>query len=153
MIYNDFQILSDNTYFSLNNHYLSQKKDRKTYANILYSELAWCHNILATIKPHINLNIKKQLNNSKNVLQQILENLLANFKIEKTNNSSAVEFNIFYFIRKLIQTLTITNSWLIDEEKTYYQQFIKNTNASIIAIISNLLSSLENSEIIFFKHM
>lgn len=152
MMYNDFLILSNESYSLLNQQYQNTSKDRKFFANILYTELQDCLSLCNTIKD-INPSLKKQLATSKSILNQILENLTANFNIQKLEQKEIVQFNIFTFVNKLTQTLTITTSWQNSEEKFYYKTFIKNVNLSILNITKNILITLENSNVILFKHM
>lgn len=152
MIYNDFPILNNETYSYLNEQYTNTGKDRKAYANVLYSEIQSCFALYSTTK-NLNPSLKKQLNHSKEVLNQILENLKANFTIQTTEQKELIQFNIFSFVSKLSQILIITINWQNTEEKLYYKTFIKNINLSILNIIKNILSILENSNVILFKHM
>jgi len=152
MIYNDFPILRDSTYNTLQQQFKNQQKDRRIYASEIYATTCDCISLCNTIK-NLNHLITSQLNETKLNLLQIKENLLANFNVDKSKNTQTIQFNIFQLIKKLLLIINKSICWLREEDKEYYKTFIKNLNLSVIFILNNILSSLEKSNIILFKHM
>ena len=152
MIYNDFPILNGNDYSILNHEYQSSIKDRKFFTSKLFTQIRQCFNYCNTING-VNTHIKQQLTNSKVLLNILLENLMANFSIKQPEEKEIFEFNIFTYIKKLTQILHTCTAWLAEEEKVYYKTLIKNTISTILDILKNILTSLEQSNIVLFKHM
>jgi len=151
-MYNDFPILNNEQYSFLNNQF-SNKPDRTFFANNLNNKIMVCISYFNGFNFKVNEKIKQALLNTKLTLEQSLENLKANFKINKNQTPIAKDFNIFSFLKSLTEILNTTNSWLLEEEKFYYKQFIKNLNISIIDSAKKILTALEKSNLHLFKYM
>ena len=153
MEYNDFQLPNDKAFEIISNH-LNNIKSYNKKENIISicSELNSSANMCATISEKYNLKIKQTIENVKNVLLKIFNNLSSTFNI-KISNIRVCNFNIFSFLRNLLNIILLTNNWEQNETREYYHQLSVKSIKELIDCVKLVLLSLEESNIHFFKHM
>lgn len=154
MKYNDFQILSDSEYLTINQHYLETTNDGEvSFLTKTCQELQSSLNFNWTSK--INLN-KKTLNKIKetcSILEKTLNSLTAQFNIKLLSNKTINNFNLFSFVKHINQTLYFLTKWFENEEKEYCKKIAKTCIFELLEAQKNIFIALENSEIILFKYM
>ena len=153
MNYNDYQILSENIYNDINSQYKNNINTvRLDLANKLYNSILECFFCNFNLN-NFNIILKTQIGLAKTSLEQIAENIYANFNIEKNKQKNIFNYNVFTFLEKLTNILNQLTFWQYLEEKEYYKNFLKNTINSTCFIIKNILNALNKSKTILFKYM
>lgn len=153
MNYNDFQILSNEEYEIINNHFLqTQKHDRKTLLNEICLTIVNCRNSCHNFYNNVGLKLKTALNECLAILSKIYENYSTTFNIEIKSNEIK-NISLFSFVNNIISAIHLNTNWILIEEKEYYKNLGKKTNIELFDIVNKLLKSLNESSFYFFKHM
>lgn len=153
MKYNDFQIFNDDTFSTLSSHYFTNKKnERIDLANKLYFELSSCFYMCFANKNYNN-KIISSIEKTKNILNNLIDNLKANFSLAEISQKNYKDCNIFQIVNKLLTSIELCNIWLKQEEKEYFKYFLNNFISNLIDLNLILISSLEKSSIKFYKFM
>ncbi len=154
MIYNDNPILNELDYLTIDKHYQStQTLDRKTLVLRIYNELSSCLNNCLLIENRYNKNIQKLLKSTSITVDKHLNNLSTLFNLPATKTQSASSFNLFTFLKKINKTCLLLIEWLKIEDKEYYKTTLIKTLNELLGVCKEMFSTLENSEIHFFKYM
>ena len=154
MNYNDFPILSNDEYKFLNEQYsLNPSFDRKTYLFKICTELLSCINICVGLNGRFNSKICYTISDSKQVLEKILNNLTSTFNISMSSQKEISNFNLFTFLKKIINTVSLITSLTNFEQKEYYKTMLTKSTNELLKILENIITALENSNLHFFTHM
>lgn len=153
MDYKDYQILSDNEYLILSEHFNeSQTFDRRTSVNKIYSLLNDCKNSCLTLDKNINKKIKDSISDCHNTIEKNINNLSATFNLQQTSKNSE-SFSLFPFIEKLLEVQSQLLTWSKNEDKEYYAKLCNSIAKEINQSVINVISSISKSNIILFKYM
>ena len=150
MIYNDFQILNDNSYKKLANAYNTNKSIGNFHVEV-YKKLLFCSECLCINKPQINNKILLSLNYSITVIEQILENFKCIFNLKNLKQTEIKEINLFEYVLHLINIVEYLNIWQNEEKNNYYKNFIFKTINELILTLKNIFSALNKSNIKIYK--
>lgn len=153
MNYDDFPILNSLEYNKLNEHYSNSALNRNEVIDKVFKLINICVNSCFLITKQVNAQIKNKLYTCKTIMEQILENIHANFETPSKKTTEYYELSLFGLLNNLFDCIEILNSWFLKEEKIYYKNFINNTIKSLIFCIKNILKAISESKIILFKHM
>lgn len=154
MNYEDFPILSNQEYELINSHFSKREKfDRKTILNKICNELIICKNICLESKSKYNKKICSALEKSLIILNKLNQNISSCFNIVNSQSQTMKIFNLFDFMKKLISISSLVFSWFEHEPKEYYKNLAGKTNRELLQVMENIISALNNSNIITFKHM
>lgn len=154
MIYNDFPILNNQTYNLLNEHFSHQQNfDRKSTINLICKELNILLNTNIENKNQYNRKIRKSIENCLHTTRKLFDNFSSLFNLAITPKHSYINLNVFSFLNRLTKTLSILTSWQHNEEKEYYKTLANKSMNEIIINLSDILSTLEESNLYFFKYM
>ncbi len=154
MNYNDFPILDDDTYRMMMNEYNNTLPfDRNTTINKLFLELDECKNFCLGLTKHVNKKIQLAVEKAKIEIEKILENFHATFTINVKSQKEIKDFNLFTFIKKLINSISSMNIWANNEQKTYYKNLASMNIVTLIKILVEIIEALENSNLHLFKFM
>ena len=154
MNYNDFPILSNDEYNLLNEHFnINQPKDKPTVLNNLLEKLNICFSFCIGLTNKYNVKINIAINNTKNQIEKIKNNLTATFNLTSTKNNSVLNSNIFILLNTIIEAVHETIIWTTIENKEYYKTLAQKNLNDLISCVKEILLALEKSNILFFKHM
>ena len=154
MNYNDFPILNNEEYNLLNEHYSSLYPfNRKELINNLCLEINICCNTCLKLSNQFNPQIRNSINNSHQTLIKLFNNFSSLFNVQIKPNQLMDNLSIFTFIKRIINITKLLNQWLVNENKEYYISIIKKSILDIFNSLENIFSSLEKSNLLFFKHM
>ena len=154
MSYNDFQILTDSEYFLLNSQY-EQARKIKNKNIIIQIEKTLDECISCCNDKNTKLNTKTQslINQTKQQLTNILNNLTATFNISINQNYNENKLNIFTLGEHVTDLINLHHQWILIEEKEYYKNIAIKNNSDLIFILKNIFSALKDSFVLTFKHM
>lgn len=154
MKYDDFPILNNENYEYLSNLYnQTQPQNKSQLHSQFYNKLSQLEHSTSTLNLNVNTLLRNTLKENKNNTTQILENLRAVLNIQKPPINNIKIFNIFSYLKNLLTCLDLCSQIILLEDKIYYKKFFNNAQKSILKMINNIILSLENSNIILFKHM
>ncbi len=152
MEYEDYKVLSEEEYNFLSEQYLSQKQP-KNYAQFVCDKLEVCKNMCLTLTEKTNTNVATKIKGVFDYLQNIKDNLLATFSIKSATICEVKNFNIFSLLTATFDVLNALYNWQNEETKQHTKIFLTKTINSLTERINLLLTALENSNILTFKHM
>lgn len=153
MKYDDFPILTNHEYETLNSQFLENTNpNRKDLLNEICQDLSNCSSSCLNLFSEHNQGIKQSLTLTNKTLTKLFNNLTTTFDLNpiKTYVSNT---NIFNLLSRLIKIISNIQKWLQLEEKTYYKSLATKSLNEIILCANSILSALENSNIKLFKHM
>ena len=154
MRYDDFPILDSNEYSFISEQYkATQPFNRKALSFEICQELTTCINSCCAIENLYNTKIRQAINETKQILNKQLSNFSSLFNIQTTKVQNISSFNIFTFIKKINNIISLLSDWLSGEEKEYYKKLSKKSILELLEVINKIYSALEESNIYFFKHM
>jgi len=153
MDYNDFPILNNSDYENINKQYQAKMEFDKKHT--LYNI---SHELQQTIQSAINLakstnkQINHQLENLINIATKQKNNISTIFNTSQNENQS-VDESLFNLLKRVLKIISLYLLWGQNEEKIYYKSLSTKSINELIAISSNILSSLNLSQFYFFKFM
>lgn len=150
MEYQDFPILNDNVYQFLNDQYNSNKANKKNFIISICNDIN--HIIISSLNLY-NSRITKELGNCKASLSKILNNLSSLFSITIKPASTINTITLFDFLINFNNLINNFFQWLKLEEKEYYRSIIHKTVDELLEKENQLIKSLNDSNIKFYKHM
>lgn len=154
MEYDDFPILSENSYDYISKKYADQKDfDRPFLIGQIYTnleELKVCEFICFK---DFNVNLCKELVQTKICISRLIENLNSTFNLHNTKTASVKNINIFEFIEKIFETINILQSWFANEDKEYYKKISQLFIEELFFSGKNILKTLSTSHVQFFKYI
>ncbi len=150
--YDDFPILDNESYLNLMHAYETKPKDRNVFINLIYTDLEQCKQICLGISPDINKKIRDVICESKKELDKICDNLKSSFSIS-ISVKEVKTFNIFTFVKCLSSALENFSLWEHNEEKQYYKTLANFSTISLINIIKNVMTVLEDKNIKIYKYL
>ena len=157
MTYNDFPILNNNEYKILNEQYEQwskhSKSDRKSQILKICNELNNSISFCLQLKSKHNLKIRTSIEQTRQSLINLLDNICCCFNISLSHQNQLTNYNLFSFLKQQNHLLRLFNDWQNFEEKEYYKTIIQKSIIIILDCNSNLITSLEESNINFFKYM
>ena len=154
MNYSDFQILSNEAYQIINEKYSSTSKpDRKSILFQICKELKTCSNFCFNLENKYNFKIRKSIELANSCIIKLYNNLQTTFNLYNNPNLSVENFNLFGFLKKLTNIISLFSSWNNLEAKEYYKSICEKSISDLLDVFQNILSSLEESDIRFYKHM
>ena len=157
MDYNDFQIMDDSAYemikHSYENIFQTPTFERGNHIETICSELKKASNSTFTLKENLNFQIRKQIEKTNQILLKNFDNLTNLFNINIKQQQQIKGFNIFSFLNQLIKIFSLLQTWQTNETKEYFKSVAKNSLNEILSSTQVIIKELENSNIIFFKHM
>ena len=152
MIYNDFQILSDSQYASMNLAYKNESKPTtQNLVDKLFLNLDNCKSYCFGLDRMVNKNIQKVLKDARIELDRLIGNINAMFKVEAHTMQTVSSFNIFGFAKNIIETIGVIDELLVSLDTKH--QPLTAMSKSLTDIAYNLFDALEKSNIHLFKHM
>lgn len=154
MDYNDFPILNNDQYKTISEHFLLNKTfDRKSFLFKICNELKNCSNAFLHLPNNYNKKVKDALNFSKTILIKWQNNFISTFNINTLSSQTILNENIFIFIKKIIDTISLTETWQNHEPKKYYKSLAQKCIIELLDILNKIISALDESNFYFFKHM
>ena len=154
MNYNDFPILNDDKYKMIQAEYEKFLPfNRKNIITKIYLLLEECRHLCFGLNKRFNTHIDFAINDTKHELERVMDNFHSIFNIKPDYKKEIAEFNLFHFLKKLINCIKEILAWNSKEDKEYYKKFSDSTLNILLTCISNLIQSLENSNIHIFKFM
>jgi len=153
MNYEDFPILDDNTYKIMREQYNTNKLDKHEIIAYIFSklnqlELCEIANINKLNKPLI-----LALENSKNVIKNILDDFIKLFNLNKHQTNTIRTINIFSYINLINSIMQDLKKLYPILEKQFYKNFTNQTIDNLLNSNTIIFSALEHSNIYFFKYM
>ena len=153
MEYNDFPILDNSQYKLMQDKFNEQFSfDRKETVFIIYSSLTECNFTCTLLYAKLNKTICESLKQSNEKLELAISNLEATFNLH-LNKTEVKEMSIFGFLCKLTNCLKQINLWQQKEQKEYFKHFALQLSADLTAVLSNILSAIEKSNIQLYKYL
>ncbi len=152
MEYEDYKVLSEEEYNFLSEQYLSQKQP-KNYAQFVCEKLEICKSMCLNLTKETNSNVATKIKEIYEYLQNIKDNLLATFTIKSATVCEVKNFNIFSLLTACFDVLTTLHNWQNEETKQHTKIFLVKTTNALTERINSILTALENSNILIFKHM
>ena len=154
MNYEDFPILKNNEYSFLHEQYLSKPpQNRESLIQQICNEIIFYLNNCSFIKTSYNNKINQAIKLSHQTLTKHLNNLSSLFSIQTISTQNISTFNLFGHIKGLNKIISLTFNWLDTEGKEYYKALAKKNIKELINSTNEILSSMEDSNINFYKHM
>lgn len=154
MDYNDFPILDDDKYQLIQSQYENFLPfNRKDNVNKIYLLLEECRHLCFGLTKQYNANINRSIFNTLHELERVMDNFNSTFSIKLDYKKQISEFNLFQFLKKLIECVKEISLWNLKEDKVYYKKFSHDNHIIILNCVYNLVSVLENSNIRIFKFM
>lgn len=154
MNYNDFPILNNDEYNLINNHYLNKTIfDRKKLLSQINNEIINCINLSFNIQANFNLKIRKSIENMHKNLVKIQTNLTTTFNLDIVFNQNFSNFNLFSFINRILNIINQLTNLILNEQKEYYKKLINKNIEDLICALKEIFLALDNSNLLFFKHM
>ncbi len=151
MNYDDFPILTNSDYELLKEKFFFPKKDRKAEIEKVCDQLrslSSCN--VTTIK--LNAKVVNSLTSLKR-LSSKLENTFSSLFSLHTSNNEILSISLFGFIKQFLECIRLLSCLAESEDKPYYRKIFISSSREILLEVSNIISSLEDSTIKFFKHM
>ena len=153
MKYNDFPILSDDTYDYLKNRYKNEMFiDRESSINKVCYYLNECVGSCKALKSKLNIKLSQAITFADSEINKIISSLNETFDIHVSANSIK-EFNLFTFLKRLINSIEILKSLEYKEEKEYYKKVYNICLNSLIESVKKIVEALETSNIRHYKFM
>ncbi|MCQ2564969.1 MAG: hypothetical protein MJ152_03850 [Clostridia bacterium] len=112
-----------------------------------------CKNMCLTLTEETNLNVATKIKEIYEYLQNTKDNLLATFSIKSATVCEVKNFNVFSLLTAILNVLATLHNWQNEETKQHTKIFLVKTINTLTERTNNLLTSLENSNFIMFKHM
>lgn len=154
MNYNDFPILSNEEYNLMNQHFNNEHTtDRKTQVDKIFSLLDSAYNICVGLSNKHNFKITKSITTFSQTILKVKNNFTATFNLNTNSNKTVFNYTIFKLLDKIFDIIHELNIWISFEEKTYYKTLAQKSLKEIIIESKQILLSLNNSNVLFFKHM
>lgn len=153
MNYNDFPILTNQEYQLMNENFSTIQPNRKAQISKICFEINTCKNSTLTLSNKFNKKICDSLNQTHTTLEKLLNNLTSTFNINETSNNTIVDMNIFSFLNKVVNIISLIQVWSTTEEKTYYKSIAQKSIVELLNILNSLIKSLQLSNVQFFKYM
>lgn len=154
MIYNDFQILNDEKYKLMNEHFTKSKlNDRQVTLTEICHDLIVCRDTCLHISSKFNVKLRKAVEETNNVITKTFDNFSSLFNINIKPNTKTSNFNLFSFMKRLIDTTRKITEWGKVETKEYYISIAQKSLGDILNCFDLILSALEESNLYFFKYM
>lgn len=154
MNYNDFPILNDDNYRMIQSEYEKFLPfNRKSQIDKLYFTLEECRHLCFGLDKKYNKLISTAILKTKTEIEKIMDNLHATFNLNIEYRKEINEFNLFTFIKKIINSISEFKEWYTKEEKEYYKKISSNSMSSLLSCLNDLITSLENSNLHIFKYM
>ena len=154
MNYNDFPILGDEKYKMIQSEYEKFLPfNRKNNINKIYFLLEECRHFCFGLTNKFNTSISSCINESKKIIEKLMDNLHATFSINIEYKHEIKEFNLFTFTKKLIECIYEIKNWNSKEDKEYYKKISEDCMIDLLFCLKTLISSLEKSNLHFFKYM
>ncbi len=152
MNYDDFPILKNEDYQILNEQFNIVQFDRKSTLKNLCSELSVCSNSCLSLYSLHNSKTQKALKETHICLEKIFGNLTSFFNISHKNDT-ILNLNLFSFLKKISSLINGFLNWAKLEHKEYYKSLAFKSAEEICNHLKIIFSSLEESNILTFKHM
>lgn len=154
MIYDDFQILSNEEYQILNSNFNKNKQfDRKTIITKICQKNLSCQSICLNIEKDYNIKIKNSLVESISKLKKIQENICSTFNVSSKYNNNIKAFNIFTFLKSINDLIKLFYLWHNTENKEYYKNIARKSINDLLSSYQTIFDALESSNVTFFKFM
>ncbi len=154
MNYNDFPILDDDKYKMIQSEYEKFLPfNRNNSISKIYILLEECRHLCFGLNGQCNRDITRTLSDVKKELERVMDNFNSIFNIKLDYKKEIIEFNLFHFLKKLIDCTIEMKIWNSKEDKEYYKKFSDNSLEILLNCISNLVQSLEKSNVHIFKYM
>lgn len=152
MEYKDYSILSDSEYLKLAKHYEDAGFNKNIAINKIYTNIENCKTMLM-INTFPNNKIKNELKIHLETLTKLSINLELSFNIDKNNNFSFNDFNIYNYLLNLNSVNTLISEYLENETKQNFKVFLNKIKKEINNLINSLLNLLSTLNIKYFKFM
>ena len=153
MNYLDFPILTDSEYNLLNEHYNKTTFERKKIIAQICHELNLQQTFCIDKKSRYNSNTTKNIEQAIVVCSKLYNNFSSQFNIQSTKISSVSNLSVFAFLKKINKTSSLLTMWMENETKEYYKSLAIKSLNELISSSSQILQSLDDSYLHFFKHM
>lgn len=154
MEYNDFQILSNDTYKLMNEQFNnSQPFTKRACVNKLQLLIAEFRALTASIQAKTNHKIRNELEKVSSNISKLENNLQAIFNTKRPKATTIKSFNIFNTIQTIIKILLELQNWSKNETKEYHLNFIEKTTNEFLLNLDDLFLVMSKLNIILFKHM
>lgn len=153
MNYNDFPILTNLDYELINKQYSNETFDRKNQLTKICQNLDLCRQVCFEIEHFHNIKVKTSLQNTFSTTTKLLDNLTCTFNISISKKNEIFKTTIFSLLKILSEIISLFSIWLKNEKKEYYMSMCLKTQQELSACLNNILNSLEESNILTFKHM
>lgn len=154
MKYNDFPILNNDEYNLINSHFFNTEKfDRKTTLIKICNNISCCKNLCLELSSKHNLKIRNAINHTYEILNKLNENLSSSFNLNILPNNTIKTCSLFDFMKKITNINSLILEWSKNEQKEYFKSIALNTMKDLVDILKAIISALEESNIILFKHM
>ena len=153
MNFNTFPLVTNDELQILKNNFSYQQiRDRKESIKDAYFSVQKCKSLLLGQNTKFNNKIQSSLNETNHCLDSIIENFNSTFNPPKTI-INITNFNLFGFIKNLLDAISKLNNWCNDENKEHYKNIAISSAKNLIKCSKEILSALENSNIRLFKFM
>lgn len=153
MEYQDFPILNNLDYQLINTNYNTNKENKKNIISNICNKINTILLSLFHLNNLYNSTINNEINNHKKLLTKTQNNLSNLFNIQTQPTETINSFSIFDFLKELNILSASFLEWLKVEEKEYYRSVAIKTLHELITNQNQLIESLNNSYVKFYKYM
>lgn len=153
MNYSDFPILTENEYNFINEHYTKTTFDRKKLITQVCFELNIKQTSCIDKKSKYNSNISKNIEQAIAVCAKLYNNFSSQFNIQSTQISSVSNLSVFLLLKRINKISSLLTTWIESETKEYYKTLAIKSLNELMSSSSQILQSLEDSYLHFFKYM
>ena len=154
MIYNDFPILTETNYKTMQEEFNSTNNfSRQQHANSICNLLNQLivNKLFTSLK--INSNVKNILIENNQKLIKIYNNFCSIFSITNKQIETINNLNIFKYINSISTINQNLTCWLISEKKEAYKNILLSTKCELEEILTNTSLCLEKCNFYFCKYM
>ncbi len=154
MMYNDYQILSNDQYSFLNLQYQNEQAFvRKDIILNICNELNLCKVLCLGLKNNYNKQVSNSIKSTFNLLDKNLNNLSSICKSNTIQTNVIKQCTIFELFKKLTTISSFLLNWISHESKEYYKTLAINTAKDINSTLTEISTALISSHVQLFKHM
>ena len=154
MLYNDFQILSADKYTLMNEQFHQQHETCQTeILNQLFLTLDECKNFCLGANNNVNKRILVAIQYAKVEFEKLISNINICFELSVHSTNAVSNFNVFALAKKIVEGLKLTQQLFDFNSNKKVINFAKASQNSLLNVLSQLLDTLEKSNIHLFKYM
>lgn len=154
MNYDDFPILDDSKYKLINEQYQNTNSfDKQTMLVRICASLNSCYLFCLNSHNKYNTKIVKTIKESQDVLIKLFNNFTTYFNIKIQPCKTVTDFEVFGFMKKIIETTKLIQQLIQHEHKQYYISMFQKSIEELSNCLLITLTAISESNVLFFKYM